>query len=191
MRRILAVGLISAFLAGSVRAATFSIDSNHSSVSFRVKHIVGKVTGHFARFSGTFDYDPANLAAGSAQATLQAQSIDTGIEKRDKHLRSPDYFDVQTFPTLTFKGAGVTDVQGSRAKLRGDLTLHGVTRPVVLDLELAGVVKDPMGTGQRAGVTATTTINRNDFLVGPASGPTAAMVGNEVEITIELEGVSQ
>lgn len=177
---------------GSVlSAAEFNIDPNHSSVSFRVKHVIGKVSGHFDKFSGTFLYDAAKPASWTAAATIDAPSINTGIEKRDNHLRSPDFFDVQKFPILAFKSTGVTDVQGNKAKLHGDLTMHGVTKPVVLDLELAGTAKDPMGKGERAGATATGRINRLDYGIGPASGPIAGMVGNDVDMTIDVEGVSK
>ncbi|MFA5975712.1 MAG: YceI family protein [Elusimicrobiota bacterium] len=191
MRRIIPVSLILLALTPWVQAVTFTIDPSHSSVSFRVKHVVGKVLGHFDQFNGIFNYDPANLKTGSAQATIQIGSISTGIGKRDNHLRSPDFLEVQKFPVMTFKSTGITDVNGSHAKLHGDLMIHGVTRPVILDLDVAGMAKDPMGPGQRAGATATTRIDRRDFGVGPTTGPIASMVGNDVEITIEVEGASQ
>jgi polyisoprenoid-binding protein YceI len=179
------------FQSSLVRAEDFTIDPMHSSVSFRIKHIIGKVTGHFDKFSGTFSYDPAKPAASSATATIEAASINTGIDKRDNHLRTPDFFDVQKFPTLSFKSTGVTDVQGDTAKLHGDLTMHGVTKPVVLDLTIAGIVKDPMGKGNRAGATATGKIKRSDFGIGATTGATAGMIGSDVEITIEIEGASK
>jgi polyisoprenoid-binding protein YceI len=174
-----------------VQAADFTIDPFHSSISFTVKHIIGKVVGHFDKLSGTFAYDEAKPAQWSSSAIIDAVSVNTGIEKRDNHLRSPDFFDIQKFPSLTFKSTGVTDVQGNKAKLHGDLTMHGVTRPVVLDLELAGTVKDPMGPGTRAGATATGHVNRLDYGIGPSSGPLSSAVGNDVAITIEVEGVSK
>lgn len=173
------------------QAADYAIDANHSSVSFLVKHVIGKVAGHFDKFSGTFSYEDGKPATWSAMATIDANSVNTGIEKRDNHLRTPDFFDVQKFPTLTFKSTSVTDVQGNKAKLHGDLTMHGVTKPVVLDLEIAGVAKDPMGKGMRAGASATGQVNRLDFGIGPASGPISGMVGNDVTIDIEIEGVSK
>ena len=177
--------------AAAVQAAEFAIDPYHSSVSFRIKHVVGKVSGHFDKFSGAFSYDAAKSASWTAAATIEAASINTGIEKRDTHLRTADFFDVQKFPTLAFKSTSVTDVQGNKAKLHGDLTMHGVTKPVVLDLEIAGTAKDPMGPGQRAGATATGHVNRLDYGIGAALGAMASMVGNDVEISIEVEGVSK
>jgi polyisoprenoid-binding protein YceI len=185
------VSLLAVVFQGSVRAEEFSIDPNHSSVSFRVKHVIGKVAGHFDKFSGTFNYDAGKPQTWSANATIDANSINTGIEKRDNHLRSAEFFDVQKFPTLSFKSTSVTDAQGVKAKLHGDLSIHGVTKPIVLDLDIAGTAKDPMGKGNRAGATATGHINRLDYGVGPSGGAMAGMVGNDVEITIEIEGVSK
>jgi polyisoprenoid-binding protein YceI len=178
-------------LGPSAHAADFNIDPYHSSVSFRIKHVIGKVTGHFDKFTGTFSYDAAKPQAWSAAATIEAGSVNTGIEKRDNHLRSADFFDVQKFPTLSFKSTGVTDIQGGKAKLHGDLTMHGVTKPVVLDLDVAGEAKDPMGKGTRAGAAATGHVNRLDFGIGPTSGPLAGAVGNDVEISIDIEGVNK
>ena len=186
---VLGFGILA--LGSSARAADFNIDPFHSSVSFRIKHVIGKVTGHFNKFTGDFSYEAGKPQAWKASAVIDAASVDTSIEKRDNHLRTPDFFDVQKFPTLTFKSTDVTDVQGDKAKLHGDLTLHGVTKAVVLDLEIAGTAKDPMGKGMRAGATATGRVNRLDFGIGPATGPMAGMIGNDVDITIEIEGVSK
>src|SRR5579871_5569867 len=142
---VLGIGILT--LGSSARAAEFTIDPNHSSVSFRVKHVIGKVIGHFDKFSGNFSYDAGAPQTWSAMATIDANSVNTGIEKRDNHLRSPDFFDAQKFPTLAFKSTGITDVQGDRAKLHGNLTMHGVTKPIVLDLEISGTAADPMGKG--------------------------------------------
>jgi polyisoprenoid-binding protein YceI len=191
MKRILLsfVALIS--VASVALADAYSIDPAHSSVSFTVSHVVGRVTGHFDKFSGDFDYTADKPAAWKSQASIETTSINTGIEKRDNHLRSAEFLDVQKFPTMTFKSTGVTDVKGNMAKLHGDLTLHGVTKPVVLDLEILGVAKDPFGKGMRAGASAKGQINRLDYGVGPASGPMASMVGKEINITIDVEAVSK
>src|SRR5258708_6352212 len=142
-------------------ATDYNLDPYHSSVSFRVKHVIGKVTGHFDKFTGMFSYDEGKLSNGSAS------------------------------PTITFKSTGITEVQGNKAKLHGDLTMHGVTKPVVLDLDIAGAVKDPMGKGTRAGITATGHVNRADFGIGATTGPMAGAVGTDIEITIDAEGVSK
>jgi polyisoprenoid-binding protein YceI len=186
---VLSLGVLS--LSSSLRAADFNIDPYHSSISFKIKHVIGKVTGHFDKFTGTFSYDAAKPDSWTAMANIDPASVNTGIEKRDNHLRTPDFFDVAKFPTMTFKSTSVTDVQGTKAKLHGDLTMHGVTKPVVLDLEVAGVVTDPMGKGNRAGATATGHVDRTDYGIGPITGPMAGAVGKDVEITIEIEGVSK
>jgi polyisoprenoid-binding protein YceI len=191
MKRIYAAIAVVSLWGAVAQAQTYALDPMHSSISFSIRHVVGKVTGHFDKFDGTFDYDAANPKSWQAAATIQAASINTGIDKRDTHLRSPDFFDVQKYPTLTFKSTGVTDVQGDKAKLHGDLTIHGVTKPVVLDLEISGVAPDPMGKGTRAGATATGRIARLDFGIGPATGPISGMVGKDVDMTIEVEGVSK
>jgi polyisoprenoid-binding protein YceI len=175
----------------SAHATNFNIDPYHSSVNFRIKHVIGKVAGHFDKFTGSFTYNEGKPSSWSANASIETASVNTGIEKRDNHLRTPEFFDVQKFPTMTFKSTGVTDVQGNKAKLHGDLTMHGVTKPVVLDLEIAGATKDPMGKGLRAGATATGHVNRADFGVGATTGPIAGMIGTDVQIDIEIEGVSQ
>ena len=190
-KSVAVVGILSLALGSRARAADFDIDPYHSSVSFKIKHVIGKVTGHFDKFTGTFSYDEGKPQAWATAATIDAASVNTGIEKRDNHLRTADFFDVQKFPTLTFKSTSITDVAGNKAKLHGDLTMHGVTKPVVLDLEVAGAVKDPMGKGTRAGAAATGRVNRNDFGIGPSSGPMAGAVGNDVEISIDIEGVGK
>src|SRR5947209_3829370 len=98
--------------AANLQAADFNIDPYHSSVAFRIKHVIGKVTGHFDKLSGDFSYEQGKPQSWTTKATIDAASINTGIEKRDNHLRSPDFFDVQKFPTLVFKSTGITDVQG-------------------------------------------------------------------------------
>jgi len=190
-RKVVIVGFGILSLGRVGRAADFNIDPYHSSVSFRIKHVIGKVAGRFDKFSGDFSFEAGKPQSWAAVATIDAASINTNIEKRDNHLRTPDFFDIQKFPTLAFKSTSISDVQGDRAKLHGDLTMHGVTKPVVLDLEIAGEVKDPMGKGTRAGATATGHVSRLDFGIGPSSGPLAGAIGTDVEMTIEIEGVSK
>ena len=192
-RLMLAAAVAAGLTASAAHAESFSIDPMHSSVVFTVRHVVGNVTGRFDKFVGGFTYDPANLKDLKTHATIDAASIDTGVAKRDDDLRSPHFFDVAKYPKLTFVSTGVTDVSGNKAKLHGDLTIHGVTKPVVLDLEMLGIAKDPMSKtgGNRAGGTAKGTVNRADFGVGPTSGPMAAAVGQDITITIEIEGTTQ
>lgn len=186
--------LTAVLLIGSapVWAATYQIDKDHTTVSFKIRHLFSKVEGVFRDFSGTFDYEPGKPERWKTEANIQVASIDTRTEKRDAHLRTADFFDAATYPTLAFKSTNVTDLAGNTAKLHGLLNLHGVEKPVVLDLTIHGEGNDPWGN-VRSGFTATTTINRKDF--GLAWNETLEtgqlLVGEEVEITLEVEGIKQ
>ena len=192
MRQWLA-GLICAaaiFTSHSAQAATYALDADHTTVEFKIRHLFSYVRGTFDQFEGTIEYDPAHPETWKTTATIQAASIDTRVAERDKHLRSKDFFEVETYPTLTFASTSVTDATATGAKLQGNLTLHGVTKPVVLDVEIHGVGKDPWGN-TRAGFTATTTINRKDFGLtwNKAVEAGQLLVGEEVQITLEVEGL--
>ncbi|HTL48839.1 MAG TPA: YceI family protein [Verrucomicrobiae bacterium] len=177
-------------LPASSQAATYNLDADHTTINFKVHHLISWVNGQFKQFEGTFDYEPGKPETWKAKATIQAASIDTGVAPRDKHLRSPEFFDVDQFPTLTFESTKATAVDDKHAKLEGNLTIHGVTKPVVLDVEILGEVKDPWGN-QLAGFTATTTINRKDFgLTWNKTVETGQLlVGEDVQITIEVSGM--
>jgi polyisoprenoid-binding protein YceI len=173
-------------------AATFKIDPEHSAVAFHIHHLIGKVTGHFDRFQGTVDYEAGKPASWKTSATIEAASINTQSAKRDTHLRSEDFFEVEKYPTIAFKSTGVTDVQGNHAKLHGQLTMHGVTKPVVLDLEVGGVAKDPWG-GTHAAFTATGKLDRREYGVewNQAVEGGGVLIGNEVELELDIEGIPQ
>jgi polyisoprenoid-binding protein YceI len=173
-------------------ATTYKIDPEHSAVAFHIHHLIGKVTGHFDRFQGTVEYEAGKPASWKTSATIETASINTQSAKRDTHLRSEDFFEVEKYPILTFKSTGVTDIQGSHAKLHGDLTMHGVTKPVVLDLEIGGVAKDPWG-GTHAAFSATGKLDRRDFGVewNQAVEGGGVLIGNEVELELDIEGIPQ
>ena len=192
MRKFIFSILLIPILATSLFAAPYSIDQDHTSVSFKIRHLLSHVQGRFNQFEGTFDYDPENPETWKANATVQAASIDTNVEPRDKHLRSADFLDVEKYPTLTFVSTGVADVTSAQAKLNGLLTIHGVEKPVVFDLEIHGVAKDPWGN-TRSAFTALTTINRKDFGLtwNEALETGQLLVGEEVVITLEVEGILQ
>ncbi len=142
---------------------TWTIDPVHSSVEFSVRHLmITTVKGRFTDVQGTVVLDEADPAGSSAEITIQAASIDTREPQRDAHLKSADFFDAETFPTLTFRSTTVRALTGDGFTLIGDLTIHGVTREVALDVTVEGRAKDPWG-GQRAGYTATTKIKRSEF----------------------------
>ncbi len=187
--RILAVGLmlIAPRLAS---AATWNIDPDHSSVGFSIRHLmVSNVKGNFDRFSGTVDLDDKNITASKVSATIDASSIDTRVQKRDDHLRSPDFFDVAKYPEITFASKRWSRAANGKLKVSGDLTMHGVTRTVVLNVApFSKETRDPWGNTRR-GTTATATINRKDFGIDWNKGLDTGglMIGDQVEITLEIE----
>lgn len=193
MRRLPVLILSALLLFGSARfaqAATYTVDPDHSTVSFKIRHVFSRVEGQFTKFSGTIDYDPDKPQTWGAAGTIDAASIDTHVEKRDKHLRSEAFFDVEKYPTITFKSTKVEEAAKDHAKLDGEITIHGVTKPITLDVEIHGVGKDPWGN-VRAGFTATTKLNRKDFGLtwNQVLETGQLMVGDEVMVTIEAEGV--
>jgi len=170
--------------AAIAQTQTWNIDPNHSAAQFSVRHLgISTVRGAFTKVSGTVQYDPANPSKTVIDASIDANSIDTRVEMRDNDLRSPHFFDVAKFPTLTFKSKKVEAGQAGKLKVTGDLTIKGVTKEAVLDVEVPGApIKDPWGN-QRMGTSASTKINRQDFGVSADSG----MVGDDIPITIDLE----
>ena len=173
-------------------AATYKIDPDHTTVEFKIRHLLSYVRGTFNQFEGSFDYAPDQPEQWKANAAIQAASIDTRVDKRDAHLRSQDFFAVEQYPTITFRSTEATDVTPSGAKLHGVLAIHGVEQPVVLDLTIHGVSKDPWGN-ERAGFTAATTINRKDFGLtwNQALETGQLLLGEEVDIVLEVEGIAQ
>lgn len=173
-------------------AATYTIDRDHSTVGFKIRHLVSNVRGQFNEFEGTISYTPGQPDTWRAKATIKAESIDTNVAARDTHLRSADFFDTANFPTLSFTSTAVTEATDANATLRGELTLHGVTKPVVLDVQLLGEGTDPWGN-TRAGFTATATINRKDFGLAWNKALEAGqfLVGDEVELILEIEALKQ
>jgi polyisoprenoid-binding protein YceI len=175
-------------------AATYRVDPAHSSVMFRVRHLFSSVTGRFSSFDGKVVYDEQQPAKSAVEGTIDAASIDTNVKKRDDHLRSADFFDVAKYPNISFQSSGFTDVDatGKRGKMNGTLTMHGVSKPVVVDVSFLGKGRDPGGK-QRAGFHGTTTVNRKDFGLNwnktLESG--GLLVGDDVTIEIDVEAVEE
>lgn len=171
-------------------AASYEIDPVHSSAQFAVKHMmISTVRGEFTKLSGTAVIDDKDLAKANISATIEAGSISTRIEKRDEHLRSPDFLDSAKFSSITFKSTEVKKAGEGKYKVTGNLTLHGVSKSVVLDVEApATELKDPYGSVKR-GAVATTTINRKDFGLtwNKALEAGGVMVGENIQITIDLQ----
>lgn len=175
-------------------ASTWTIDPDHSNVGFKVRHLmVSNVKGNFDKHTGTVEIDDKEITKSKVEVTIDTNSINTNVKKRDEHLRSADFFDVAKFPTMTFVSKKVAKAGNDKLKVTGDLTLHGVTKQVVLDVEgPSKESKDPWGN-IRKGATATTKINRKDFgLVWNAALETGGVaVGDEITITLEIEMIKK
>ena len=172
---------------------TWSLDPAHSHVEFAVKHLmISTVKGRFGVVRGTVRLDDNDPARGQAEIEIDTDSIDTREPKRDAHLRSADFFDVETFPSITFRSTRIADTTGDRFKLIGDLTIHGVTREVTLDVTAEGRGKDPWG-GERAGFSAATKIKRSDFGLtwNQALETGGFVVGDDIKISLDVEVVKQ
>jgi polyisoprenoid-binding protein YceI len=170
----------------------WNIDVGHSAIHFWVRHmVISKVHGRFARWSGALQLDPTDLTKSSVDVSIDADSIDTQVADRDAHLKSADFLDVAKFPRLTFRSKRI-EKAGDGYRVTGELTLHGVTREVALEAEFAGTGKDPWGN-ERAGFSAKTSLDRKDFglVWNAALEAGGVLVGEKVEITIELEAVKQ
>ena len=190
--RFLAIAVFVSVLCVPSWAATYKVDAGHSAVTFKIKHLLSNVQGQFKEYSGTLDYEPGKPELWKAEGTIKTISIDTNEPKRDKHLQGEEFFDVEKYPTIDFKTTKVLEATETGAKLEGLISIHGVEKPIVLDVEIHGVGKDPWGT-LRAGFTATTKINRKDFGIvwNKALETGGFLVGDDVTITLEIEAVQQ
>lgn len=170
--------------AAAAQAGTWQIDPNHSAAQFSVRHLgVSTVRGAFMKVSGSATYDAADPGKNTVDVTIDASSVDTRVQMRDNDLRSPNFLDVQKYPTITFKSKQAKSAGAGKLQIVGDLTIHGVTKEVTLDVDgPSAPIKDPWGN-QRIGASASTKINRKDFGVNGAPGA----VGDEISITIDTE----
>ncbi|MEK2647113.1 YceI family protein [Bdellovibrio sp. BCCA] len=168
---------------------TWQIDSAHSSANFSVKHMmIAKVHGGFEKLSGTLQYDPSDITKSSVEATIDAASINTREAQRDGHLKSADFFDIEKYPTIGFKSKKI-ERDGDDLKVTGDLTIHGVTKEVVLDVEgPSAEMKDPYGN-TKIGISATTKIKRKDFGLtwNAALEAGGVLVGDDVSISLDVQ----
>jgi len=189
---LVAVAAASLLWAAASPAATFKIDPAHTNVTFRVRHLFTMVTGRFKQFEGRIVFDESKPLETKVDGTIDVASINTDNEKRDEHLRSADFFDVERFPKITFSTSKVTDVEYTKktAKLHGSLTMHGVERSAVLEAAFLGMGKDPWGN-QRAGFRCSTTVDRKDFGLNwnKTLETGGVLVGDEVEIEIDIEAI--
>jgi len=176
-------------LAGIASAAdTWAIDKAHSEVTFRIKHLMSKVTGRFTDFDGTLTTDFGNLGASGVTFTIQAASIDTDTPDRDKHLRSADFFDVEKFPTISFTSSKITKTGDNNFAVTGTLTMHGVAKEITLPVTFLGAGQDPWGN-TKAGFEIATTLSRTEYGIvwNKALETGGFLLGDEVEVVINLE----
>lgn len=186
-RLFLAVGLCLVVAGSSARAnEIFKFDQSRSTIAFKVGHMLGSAKGRFTKFSGTIEVDREHPEKSSVVATIQAASIDTANAKRDEHLRTADFFNVTKFPEITFKSRGVKQTGANSGEIRGDFTMHGVTRAITLNVQLMG---DPASAAKNSTTrwrVTTAPLKRSDFKIGEgATG--SGMIGNDVMVTIEIE----
>jgi polyisoprenoid-binding protein YceI len=171
---------------------TWELDKVHSEISFSVRHMmITSVRGKFRDFSGKFEGDPANLGGAHAEVTVDAGSVDTADGQRDGHLRSGDFFDAEKHPKITFRSTGV-EKRGDKYEVRGDLTIRGVTKPVLLHAEIEGPAKDPWGN-QRVGISATGEVDREDYglVWNQALETGGVLVGKKVKLAVEIELIAK
>lgn len=182
------------FLAANLASATdYTIDPSHSAVTFKIRHLaISSVAGSFGTFEGNISFNPDKVDESKAEASIKAESIDTANKKRDDHLRSADFFEVAKFPELKFVSQKVVPISKERFQVKGDLTLHGVTKPVTLDVTYNGKAKD-FENNERVAFSANTTVNRKDFGLtwNKVIEAGAVVVGDEVKIDLEIEAVAK
>ena len=187
-----AVALGAAMVSTGLAADKYVIDTSHSSVLFSVRHmVISKVKGAFGEYAGTVHYDADDITNSSADVTFKVASINTKDEKRDEHLRSPDFFDAANHPEITFKSKRV-EKSGDKTVLVGDLTMHGVTKEISMPFEITGVITDPWGN-TRMGASAELKLNRQDYGVSWSKklDNGGLVVGDDVEISIDIEAIKE
>jgi polyisoprenoid-binding protein YceI len=171
---------------------TFQVDKTHSEAAFQVRHLITKVRGRFADFGGTVEFDEAAPENSSVAFTIQAASIDTNTPDRDAHLRSDDFFAVETYPTITFTSTAIAPRGGNQYDVAGDLTMRGVTRPVVLPITYVGKATDPWGH-EKTAFEGEMTLNRKDFGLNWNAAIEAGgfLVGDEVKVNLSVQAAAQ
>jgi polyisoprenoid-binding protein YceI len=176
------------FAAPALATDTYTIDTAHSNVTFEIRHLMSTVNGTFDDFGGTFVIDWDNPSASTVEFTISAASINTRNEKRDEHLRSPDFFDVATHPDITFKGSEITKVDGNTYHVHGTLTMRGVAKKVTLPVTYLGEAVDPWGN-TKAGFEVETDLDRKEYgIIWNKTLDAGGMIlGDEVEIEIDLQ----
>lgn len=181
--------LLPAFAAAEL--AVYKVDPDHSGVSFNIRHFVSNVPGRFKDFDGVIKYDKQNPAASSVNFTIQATSIDSANSDRDNHLRSADFLDVASFPTMTFTSSSVKAIDADTLEVTGDLTIRGTTKKVTVPVDVLGVMKGPKS--EKAGFETAFTVNRQDYGVkwNRVLDAGGAVLGDDIKISIAIEADRQ
>jgi polyisoprenoid-binding protein YceI len=176
------------FTTSTIQAPTWKISGSHSNVSFEVNHFFTPVQGHFSDFKGELSFDPADLETSSVSFTIQAASIKTDSDGRDKHLKSGDFFNAEKFPEMTFKSTSISK-KGKGFIAKGDFTIKGITKSIEVPFKLLGMGDHPSREGVvMIGIKSEFTINRNDYNVGTGDYIATTVISDEVTITVALEG---
>ncbi len=194
LKRVLHAAIFSmiTFAGTQAFATTYNIDGAHSSINFKIKHMLAKVNGRFTDWNGSFDFDPEMKKLGNFKANIKTASINTDNTKRDDHLRSPDFFDATKNPEISFVGKTAKKTGAKTFTVTGDLTMAGKTKPVTFDFEFLGEQKDPMGA-VKAGFAGKTKLNRKDFNINwnKKLDQGGFVLGDDVEIEVLIEAEAQ
>jgi len=191
MKKLLLILLVISGLQAT--AGEYVIDGAHSHVMFKIKHMtISSVTGRFEKFKGSFTFDPKHVEQSTGNVTIDVNSVNTDVADRDKHLKSPEFFDVAKYPEMIFKSTKVIVKDKNHFQLKGNLTLHGVTRAITLNVEYGGTAVDPWGN-TRVAFSATGKLNRKDYglMWNKLLETGGLLVGEEVTINIEVEAILQ
>lgn len=184
----LSFAAVAILLVGTAGAEVYQIDSEHSNVAFSIRHLVSRTSGQFNEFSGTINYEAKHPNKTQVEATIQVASIDTDNAKRDGHLKSGDFFDVEQFPTITFKSTKAEMKEGG-LQITGDFTLHGQTKTITLPIEVLGTGIHPYNQKPVAGFATHTTLLRSDYGVNSWTDA-AGVLGDEVKISVTIEAIA-
>ncbi|HEX7183499.1 MAG TPA: YceI family protein [Thermoanaerobaculia bacterium] len=190
MNRKIVIAVLSLALSLPVLASAapvvYKVDTAHSGVGFTIRHFVSNTPGRFRDFDGTIKYDKQNPAASSVEFTVRTDSIDTDNDDRDKHLKSPDFFDAPKFPTMTFTSTAVKAKDADTLEVTGDLTMHGVTKRVTIPVEVLGTAKTPQG--EKAGFETSFTVNRKEYgLEWNRVVEGTSVLSDDVKVNIQIE----
>lgn len=185
-----AIVIIAGTISTAIAGETYKIDPARSNITFQLGHMLGKVNGKFTKFDGKMEVDREHPEQSSVAVKIQAASIDTGIAKRDNHLRSAEFFNVAKYPEITFKSRSVKQTGPQSGDILGDLTMHGMSRPITLHVKLASPSKEGASTPRTRWEVTSDPIRRRDFgLMFPSGVETVSMIGQEVTPKIEIEAV--